>query len=127
MSYVDAMDEVKSKRKLYGGDLVAPNSGFHTALGKYEAELRKDTVAPVRGTSSPIIAKHLAQTRYRLNKLGMPEAVDGLTESDPKVAEIFGNKWDEHAGDRDKICADLHLDPSEWTDGLDRAPFIKKF
>lgn len=40
--YVEAIAEVKSKRKLYGGDLVAPNSGFHDALLRFDRELRND-------------------------------------------------------------------------------------
>lgn len=48
-------------------------------------------------------------------------------KADPGVVVIYEKAWDEHSGDKDKICTALGLDAAKWTDGMDKAAFVKKF
>lgn len=71
--------------------------------------------------------KDLSKQRYGLNTVDDKPNAGGVKEVDPDVKAHYEKVWDDNAGDKAKIVEALHLDGSEWTDGLDKAGFVKKF
>merc|ERR1712050_198477 len=46
---------------------------------------------------------------------------------DPDVKAKYEATFDEHGGDKGKVCAALGLDEAKWADGCTKEQFIAKF
>jgi len=95
-------------------------------LGAEKTEGTPEVMASMGATPSGSAPSQKELVKKRVFLKGT-ETKTGDGATDPKVKEMFEKAWDENAGDKAKICAALGIDDKDFTDGLDKAEFLRKF
>jgi len=54
-------------------------------------------------------------------------SLEKKSAADPAVVAIYEKAYDDHGGDRAKVCAALGLVEAKWDRDLDKEAFVKKF
>ena len=67
-----------------------------------------------------------AELQAQADALKSAETKEG-SGVDPAVLAHFKKTWNDNAGDKDKICAALSIEPAKWVDGMTEETFIGRF
>ena len=73
------------------------------------------------------ICEVLGMTQIRLDHHNKKAFVRSFLPLDVTKVAAIRKVWDDHAGDKTRICAALHLPDSLWTSGMTRKGFEKLF
>ena len=71
--------------------------------------------------------KELAQKCFSLDVVEDKLQAGGVKEGDPSVTDAYANAWDELNGNKDELVNKFGLDPTEWTEPMDKDKFMTKF
>merc|ERR1711933_201392 len=82
-------------------------------------------------SASPVMSTAPSEADIAAKKDGLKtaETKTGDGKADPAVVKIYEGAWDEHGGDKAKICAALGLVESKWDEVTDmtKEKFLAKF